>query len=450
MLKILQQQQIDIYHLGKNMSQDGKTFEPQWAYVVPAGQPKYRLIRGIFDRATTFEDSLFYDISAWSLPLAFNMPYIEAKATPALGAKVETVPLPEGQIHGNTDAYAYAFSWNNYYAPRTLYSLMQKGYQLRVAKEPITALIGGKKQIFDYGSILIPVGIQSIEKEQIYKDLLALAKRDGIEIAALQTGLTPGGLDLGSANFAMLTMPRVLLLVGAGVNANDAGEVWHLLDQRYAMPPTMIDIAALNRINLSKYTTVVMVGGTYGTISKSEEDKLRSWIQNGGTLITMTEAIRWGVNRGFTNVKLKTSSVDSVVTQRNYVELERYQGAQLIAGAIFQAKLDRTHPLSFGYAEEWIPVFRDHTLFMEKPKNPYAAPLVYTGKPLISGYVHANNEKQLRNSAGIVVSNLGAGKVILMADNTNFRAFWSGTNKLFMNAIFFSPIINSSAGRVDN
>jgi hypothetical protein len=404
----------------------------------------------MFDKVTNFEDSLFYDISAWALPLAFNMPYAEAKAAPGLGEKVKSIDFPEGKIFGNKDSYAYVFSWKPYYAPRTLNTLLQLGYQVRVATEPVTAVIDGKKQVFDYGTILLPVGIQSREKEQIFNDLQELAKRDGIEIHGLQTGLTPGGLDLGSANFSNLKLPKVMLLVGAGVSANDAGEVWHLLDQRYNMPPTMADITSLNRVDLSKYTTVVMVGGSYNAFGKSEEDKIKNWVQNGGTLITMTEAIRWAVNRGFTQVKLKTNPIDSAAVQRNYAQLDRYEGAQLIAGAIFQGKLDRTHPLAFGYTEEVIPVFRDHTLFMEKPKNPYAAPLIYTSKPLISGYVHANNEKQLRNSAGIVVSNLGTGKVILMADNTNFRAFWYGTNKLFMNAIFFSPIINSSAGRVDN
>jgi hypothetical protein len=450
MLKILQQQQIQIHKLSKAVSQDGKTFDPQWAYVIPASQPKYRLVRGIFDKVTTFEDSLFYDISAWSLPLAFNMPYAELKATPGLGEKVESLSFPEGKLHGDKEAYAYMFSWKSYYAPRAVSTLLQKGYQLRVATEPVTVMIGGKQQVFDYGTILLPVGIQDKEKEHIFAELQELTKRDGIEVHGLQTGLTPGGLDLGSANFSNLKLPKVLLLVGTGVNANDAGEVWHLLDQRYNMPPTMVDITTLNRVDLSKYTTVVMVGGSYNTFNKSEEDKLRNWVQNGGTLITMTEAIRWAVNRSFTQVKMKTSPADSIALQRDYAQLERFEGAQLIAGAIFQAKLDRTHPLAYGYTEDLIPVFRDHTLFIEKPKNPYAAPLVYTSKPLISGYVHATNEKQLRNSAGIVVSNLGAGKVILMADNTNFRAFWYGTNKLFMNAIFFSHLINSSAGRVDN
>jgi hypothetical protein len=378
------------------------------------------------------------------------MPYAELKSAAGLGEKVASVQFPEGKIDGNKEAYAYVFSWKPYYAPRTVHTLLQKGYQLRVATEPVTAVINGKQQVFDYGTILLPVGIQLKDKEQVFNDLQELAKRDGIDIHALQTGLTPGGLDLGSANFTNLTLPKVLLLVGTGVNANDAGEVWHLLDHRYHMPPTMVDVTNLSRVDLSKYSTVVMVGGTYHTLGKSEEDKLRNWVQNGNTLITMTDAIRWAVNKSFTQAKLKVTPNDSASVQRTYVQLERYEGAQLIAGAIFQAKLDRTHPLAFGYTEEVIPLFRDHTLFIEKPKNPYAAPLLYTNKPLISGYVHPNNEKQLRNSAGIIVSNLGAGKVILLADNTNFRAFWYGTNKLFMNAIFFSPLINSSAGRADN
>jgi hypothetical protein len=449
MLKILQQHQIEVYQLGKTTSQNGKTFDPQWAYVTPTNQAKYRLLRGIFDLTTTFEDSLFYDISAWSLPMAFNMPYIEAKSALVLGKKLESLPYPEGKMYGSAEAYAYVFSWKGYYAPRTVHSLLEQGFQVRVATEPIAIMNNEKQHLFDYGSILLPVGTQTKEKSQIHAYLQELAKRDGIEIYGLETGLTPEGLDLGSASFAQLALPKVLLLVGTGVNANDAGEVWHLLDQRYNMPPTMVDIQSLNRVNLSKYTTVVMVGGNYNSLGKGEEDKLRAWIQAGGSLISMTDAISWIVNKGFSTVKLKTAPMDSLSLQRSYIQLERFQGAQLIAGAIFQARLDRSHPLAFGYPEELIPVFRDHTLFIEKPKNPYAAPLTYTNSPLISGYVHPVNEKQLRNSAGIVVSNLGAGKVILMADNPNFRAFWYGTNKLFMNAIFFSPLINASAGRVD-
>ena len=43
----------------------------------------------------------------------------------------------------------------------------------------------------------------------------------------------------------------------------------------------------------------------------------------------------------------------------------------------------------------------------------------------------------------------GAGRVINIADDPNFRAFWFGGSKLFMNAIFFGRIIEASTGRTD-
>jgi hypothetical protein len=105
------------------------------------------------------------------------MPYAELKATPGMGERVGTIPFPEGKLYGSEDAYAYVFPWKAYFAPRTVSTLLQKGYQLRVATEPVTVVIDGKQQKFDYGTILLPVGIQTKEKDQIFADLQELTKR---------------------------------------------------------------------------------------------------------------------------------------------------------------------------------------------------------------------------------------------------------------------------------
>ena len=120
-------------------------------------------------------------------------------------------------------------------------------------------------------------------------------------------------------------------------------------------------------------------------------------------------------------------------------------GAKFIGGAIFQTKLDLSHPLAFGYENELLPVFRRGTLFFEVSKNAYASPLVYTESPLLSGYISDENLKALGNSASIVVSSVGRGKVICMADNPNFRGYWYGTNRLFANALFFGDLISGRA-----
>jgi hypothetical protein len=158
--------------------------------------------------------------------------------------------------------------------------------------------------------------------------------------------------------------------------------------------------------------------------------------------------VPWAAANGLANVKLKRAAADSAAS-KPYVYLEEFTRAQDIAGSIFQARLDRTHPLGYGYRDELLPVFKDNAVFMEKPKNPYAAPLQYTASPLISGYVSKPNLRQFPGAASVVVSTQGSGRTILMADNPNFRAFWYGTNKLFVNALFFGKVINAAAGRTE-
>jgi hypothetical protein len=340
------------------------------------------------------------------------------------------------------------FAWDAYYAPRAVNELLSKGYKVRVATKPFTADVEGKSQSFDYGTILVPAGIQPKNGEELPAQMLLLAQRDGLDVYALRSGLTPSGIDFGSANFAPLTQPKLMLLVGAGVNPNDAGEVWHLLDQRYGMPPVLVDVSQAGRTDFSKYNVIVMVGGNYGTLNETTVDNMKRWIGQGGTLITMTDAIGWSIARGLANVKLKKGQTDTTATLP-YATLEENTRAQDIVGAIFQLKLDRSHPMAYGYKDELIPTFRDNTIFLEIPQNPYVTPARYTASPLLSGYISKPNLRKLANSASIVVNSIGSGHVILMTDNANFRGFWYGTNKLFMNALFFGKIINSASGRTE-
>jgi hypothetical protein len=99
--------------------------------------------------------------------------------------------------------------------------------------------------------------------------------------------------------------------------------------------------------------------------------------------------------------------------------------------------LDLSHPVAFGYHRKNLPVFRNSTLFVEPDKDSYNNPIQYTNSPLLSGYISEENLNDLKNTVPFKVSRTGKGRVIYFTDNTNFRAFWFGTNKLLMNAIFF-------------
>ena len=130
-----------------------------------------------------------------------------------------------------------------------------------------------------------------------------------------------------------------------------------------------------------------------------------------------------------------------------YADISEFYGAQEIGGAIFETKIDTTHPLLYGYYRDRLPVFRNSELFMAKSNKSFANPVVYTNSPLLSGYISDINLDQLKGTPVVGVTTYGKGKVIGFTDNLNFRAFWYGTNKLFMNAIFFGRTLDSFSSR---
>jgi hypothetical protein len=191
-----------------------------------------------------------------------------------------------------------------------------------------------------------------------------------------------------------------------------------------------------------------MVGGNYNELNK---DKLKAWVQAGGVLIVTEEAVTWASQNGISEVKFKKpkSPVDSL-QRLTYTDREQIDGAQQIYGAIFGAEVDLTNPLAYGYNQKTVSLFKANKVFMEKSKNPYATPFYYAGKSLQSGWVSQQNYEAIKNSAAVVVNTVGNGRVINIADNPNFRAFWLGGTKLFMNAIFFGRIIDAASGRTED
>jgi hypothetical protein len=66
---------------------------------------------------------------------------------------------------------------------------------------------------------------------------------------------------------------------------------------------------------------------------------------------------------------------------------------------------------------------------------------------LLSGYITKPNYDKLKNSSVMGTAAVGRGRVIGFTENMAFRAFWFGTNKMLMNAIFSGPWVSSEASR---
>jgi len=431
--EILQRHKIRFHELQSDTEVDGTKFKKGKSYVVPLDQKNPKLIQAMFEKRTTFSDSLFYDISAWTFPLAFNLDYAETPRLPDIGEAVSAL----GPLQGGVDqksTYAYLFEWHEYYTPKVLNGLLQKGLRAKVAKERFAMA----ENEFDYGTVMVPVQGQSLTADEIYTLLGELTIGTGVRVHGVQTGKTVG-IDLGSREFDPIHTPKVALLVGNGIRSYDAGEIWHLFDTRYDMKITKIDTDYLGRADLSAYTDIIIPGFRGGGISEAQAQKLKEWVSTGGTLVGYGNTAQWFDKHEFLNLVFRRDTLKA--EEITFEQRSAFQGAQVTGGAIFEARIDRSHPINFGYANDRLPLFRNTNIYLEPESNSYENPIRYTSNPLLSGYISEENSKKISGSVPVKIGRHKRGRVILFTDNTNFRAFWYGTNKLLMNAIFFGHIM---------
>lgn len=446
--RILLAHQIEFYRLAKPVPGLSNI---ENGYIVPLAQKQFRLIKSLFEPNTTFKDQTFYDVSTWHFPSAFwaDSQSLDQKSFDSnlMGEKVTDLSFPSQTPDLTASHYAYLMDWGSYYSPRAAYRLMEKGVKLRFAVKTFTAKTHLGKQHFPLGTVIVPAGIQTLSKEALLEAFKEVGLKDGVKIFGLDSGLTPEGIDLGSPSAMEMPKPKPLLLVGGRVTSYEAGEIWHLLDNRFQMPVVMAEVDAVGDLDLSEYTHLIMVNGTY-SFDKNVVGKIKEWVGAGGVLIAMKNAVKWVADNQLAEVTIrKPEKKEEPQEFLAYGDRTQNNALQRISGTIFNGMLDRTHPLGYGVDKDQIALFRTNTLFLEPHKDPYSTPVHYTGTPLVSGYVSSENLELIKNSAAVIAVGKGRGAIILMADNPNFRGYWYGTNKLLFNGLFFGSAISDGRRR---
>jgi hypothetical protein len=441
-LDLLMLHEIDVYEINGPITADGKKFEAGKAYMVPTDQPNYIMVRSVFEKDITYTDSTFYDASTWSLIHAYGLPYGEVKTPVTPGKKLTSIPAANpGSVVKSS--YAYVLESTDYNVHKAIYQLQSAGIFVQSATRPFSALINGKPKNFGYGSLSIPVNLQNINADSVYRVMENMSQSCGITIYGMSTGFSTGGIDLGSNYMRTLKRPEAAMIIGPGVAAPEAGEIWHLLDQRLQMPVTKLDMLTLPRVSLSRYNTLIMVSGNYALLDKTQTDKIKAWVQDGGTLITIKTGSEWAIRNGMTKEKLLVDSSKPAQLRFNYDEATDREGAKAMGGSIFTVDLDTTHPIGYGFTSRRVSVYRNGATYLLPSISPYATVAQYTANPLVGGYVHPESMKKIKNSAAILVGSEGKGRVILFSDDPNFRGTWYGTNKLFLNALFYGNLMTT-------
>ena len=450
-LNILAQHQIETWQLQERITANGYTFDPGHAWVIPKRQRQYGLLQALLETRTRFQDATFYDVSSWTLPLAFDLPYAAVKRMPATdtvptSATAPVVPLPDSLV-------AWAMPWEHTHSASVLRALLEADLPVRASLENLNLTTTDNTVSLKRGGLIIPTGMMDPQQQETARNLLqSLAASAGIPVHGVSTGLTPRGIDLGSSKIKPLKPVKPLLWIGRDINGYEAGEVWHLLDTRIGLPLIMVGEWQLASIDLDPYTHLLMVDGDYESVSKKLRQRLKKWVEDGGVLVASKRAANWAEGL-FDSAPDADQESDAdgdnqaepaSTERRDYADFDDDKAQRVIGGAIVAANVDLTHPLAFGYQRRELPLFRNGTVLLEASENPYTTVASYDEEPLLSGFIGDERLLEIKGQPALIAEHHKKGLLIRMANNPNFRAFWYGTQRLYTNALFFAQLVGKT------
>lgn len=426
----------------------------------------------------------FYDITGWSLPLSFGVeaywledaPRISADAIevvfnerdkpwrpPAyLGARdLENLPKPlragiDGGVRGGPARTAYVFSYERNASARLLIALQKEDFKVAVAARPMVA--GGNT--YPRGSLVVRVGRNP---ETLHDRVEALSRRFGVPVDAINTAYyEEGPTGVGSNPVVTLRFPRVAVAAGEGVSATGFGHTWYTLEREFGMPFTAVRASDLGSLQLANYDVIILPSGFgYGRLlGESGVEALKDWVSSGGVLIGLAGAASYLANPDleFTSAKLvrdekEEGDAEATTDQDLPQAAETYlppltspgggETAPLgVPGTIMRASLDLTHPLTYGYESPNLGLLVSGSDFY-RPSEEGSNPVAFVGNDLVvAGFAWPDNtERFLEGTTWMVDEPMGQGRVVLFADDPNYRLLWPSSARLFLNAILIGPTV---------
>ena len=419
---------------------DIKVLNNKEQFYVPTVQKNYRLVRSFFETHQQYRDSVFYDASAWSMANIYDIDY-SASNKDFVGEEVDDIDELFEVNEFSESNYAYIIDSQDYNIPAVTYDLLNNEVFTSASFKPFTiqTLTGTKS--FNYGSLIIPLSVQKkLNSDELYEKMKSIQKKYDVNIYSVESGLSSSGVDLGSGYVMPLNKPSAMMLIGTGVRSYEAGEVWHLLDQRVGMPITKVPMRNFDNISMDKYNVLVLVSGNY-KFSDNQIEKIKTWAENGNTIISIGSGSKLLIDKKIVDENLLEKEESNAINYLAYGDARENRGKEQIGGVILNSIIDLSHPLAFGYENNTLPLYKNNSIWLKPSKNNYSSVVRYSDNSLIDGFLSENNKEKIKESVSLVVSRVGRGIAVMFADNPNFRGAWYGTNRLFLNAILLGDKI---------
>lgn len=400
--------------------------------VVSLDQPRAVLARVLLEPRSALSDSLTYDITAWALPYVYGLDAValterltpDASAPPA----VPTPALPERP-------YAYLAPWQSTADLRFLASVLQQNVKLRFAAKPFE--VDGRT--YAPGTLVLTRTSNGHLGDRFDTIVRQTAEALGQPLYAATSGFVTRGADFGSADVPFLDFTRIAVLAGDPVSPMALGEVWHFFDQQIRYPVTLLDARTFEVADLYDYDVLILPSGSYGRVLTDERlTELRAWIRNGGRVVAMGRAVGALAGKDGFAVKEKKpedAALDSLQFRlQTFGDRERRALSADVPGAVYRVRLDPTHPLAFGYEEDYFTL-KESSAAYEFLREGWNVGVIRADAPE-SGFAGHLARNRLKDSLVFGVQEMGAGEVVYLIDDPLFRGFWEGGKLLFGNAVF--------------
>ena len=359
-------------------------------YFIPFKGNNPALVHSIMDvKKDGFGDSIFYDITAWTLPLAYGLDSREYDGRKLKLEEVTDWSFPKGQVEGEPTEGVYRFGTAEFYTPAMIYALQSQGARLWAGPD---------------GTVYARTTRDVISRE---------AGRTGVDVMAV-------GEDFDSTACRQLRQARIAIINVNNRLATTLGTYWYLLDYRFQMKPTMVDAVKLQNTDLNRYNTIIMASSL--PAGGPEYARLLKWVEDGGTLICANSAREMLYDMGMESLaEKKRDKTDTAAVKSGF------------PGGILQMKLRHDSPLAWGMGAQEIPVFKMGTTALE---NNDEALYTFGDKPL-SGYFAPAYMNNIAGTPAVLTKVKGKGRIIYFNVSVCFRSCFYSSVPLFSNAVIF-------------
>lgn len=402
------------------------------AVVVHTNQPKGKMVKVLFEPNAKLADSLTYDITAWSVPYAYGLDAV------ASTSKVSSSEMFEPKtLKILYEAYGYVSKWNSIDDAQFLADLLKHDFKVRFTEKPFSS----NNSNFESGSLIITRG-DNKHIEDFVGMLNTIAQKHKRFLTQINSGFSQTTPDIGSPDIKLINKQKVAILSGEGTSSLSYGAIWHFFEQQLHYPLTSINTDDFSRTNLSKYNVLIMPNGYYGSVLNDDNmKKLKDWVRAGGKVIAIDGALRSFAGKDGFSLKYKES--EKTPDENNlipYAEREREYTNNLITGAIFKTKVDNTHPMAFGYDDNYFTLKLGSSAYSLLDGGYNVVHLDNT--KVYSGFAGKDALSELNNTLVFGEERMGSGSFIYFVDNTLFRSFWENGKLFLVNSVFF---VNNNA-----